>query len=1662
MAQDKRVFIGGMDKDSDPRLIKNGDYRDALNIRNIASMDGTSGSVENIEGNTLVPFRFIDEVDEVIEFSASDDGQIIVEEVPVEQVFVTQTIEFRGKEEYNFIHTFDIEYFSVSESDDGVLIPNGTSYATNQNGSSASVSWTGIQSRMGTAQALLNKFGPGGDYEILTVQDHTTGNNINIKVSSILTSSGSNVTENTVFDSNTPIRLTYRAEQANTNFLLDFSSSNSQFEGMLWSQTVSEQLPNGKLFIASSFATNAPNGSMTLGSTFGVDSMDDSDGINYNVDDEGNSYGFGLNEDSAGSTIDLEITGIEPTNNGTTVVNDVNIYTWDQISGNGDSPNDFNVNEFINLSDKVNDFGSGGEYEFSDQQQFSEFFSDIVKNPDQGGSLGPVIVTGGSGLVTNLASVNTNFLPNTTLNTERNTASERNTNADAKTYNLLEYYYDDTEILEAAGFTINQGTITFSGEDVANGSNIKGGEYYTLKGNFIAGVSYKLTYNVSGLPSGNSFTFSIFDVNTESDPISSDGAKETFITPTSNSIYLSIEFLNDFSATDLLTISNLRLFIESQDVENFKIRFQTSSTFDFNLAFATSEEQLKHDLSVGNVQSKVNSWFPGVALNLNKLTSGNQEVNVIENFEPQDLEAQLADLTDKYEQLQNDFDLQESEHQQELADLQAAADTDSAAASAELAAAQDANNTLNEEIDNLASTIGSLENLIDEIDDPKSDTELIDVLAQYDSGREDVQASLQNIIADLNNINTDLINSDSIQSQYEENLQSLNDAQTEISELELQIESKEQEIVTLSRDLAVANSTLAGNSALIEVLENQASTLTSSLSSSQSQIDSLTALTTSLQSTIDDKIDQFSSVTAQSISDLSKTLSDITQLLTNPNIGFVENLDGTFSSLSDKLDDLSVQVDNLDEELQEASTGNTTSGSDLTQEIDELILLNQSFSGLISAAQDSLNNLELNSNNPDFSISSLNEQLNSLISSYSTIESSFNSLSSTYNNNLISAYSDGFAAGSASISADDGITQADVDAAFDAGVASVDVINIINLYNDTQPSPAVTEHIFENHFELPINRWSGTNWVFENSFAIADRLNYGQPGVLTQSNDLREGNYILNLNILNISKNGSLTVVFESSVGNQSVKIENITSLGFNIFEVLLPFPCSKIHISTSASSIAGAKRFSVSIDSISLTSFTNDGTATPNLIMELLASIRQINSANRNLQLEIFNNRAVINSLNSQLESARDDLNLYVNSFSETNDSLFFLAESIQNVISDFSLSSSTTSIDVTNLQNQFLSNQNDASEQIENQQSLIKKLIDILNDLDGSSTPSDQVSNNEKWLFTFSGGVPVTTNYPNFIPYNFAIGIRNQNIPDLGYVNGQLTNALNMNPSSSFLENGGFQFLKGMSNFTGQRLNTIPYSSIQNNDPESIILNFLNESTNRLNYNAELNSHTTGEAYDSNPNVFIVNFYSSENDKSYDIKFTVHVNLKSSLVDINGNQYTDTGDKIVGDDGTNRPIQVSTAYLENNEIGDGFQVEVEFLGGETGWNMELIEGSNSTYISSSANSYDIFVNETPHSFNITNTFDPDRQTTPSFKLHAEKLQEAQSTRRSADTRGGVEQFVSALSMPSYNENSFSAPEEYSYPSSGSDIIKNKSQNRKEKLSSVLLAAKRIVKNKI
>lgn len=56
MAQDRKMFTGGMDKDTEERLVQKGDYRYALNCRIGTSDQGNLGAVENVKGTAEVVF----------------------------------------------------------------------------------------------------------------------------------------------------------------------------------------------------------------------------------------------------------------------------------------------------------------------------------------------------------------------------------------------------------------------------------------------------------------------------------------------------------------------------------------------------------------------------------------------------------------------------------------------------------------------------------------------------------------------------------------------------------------------------------------------------------------------------------------------------------------------------------------------------------------------------------------------------------------------------------------------------------------------------------------------------------------------------------------------------------------------------------------------------------------------------------------------------------------------------------------------------------------------------------------------------------------------------------------------------------------------------------------------------------------------------------------------------------------------------------------------------------------------------------------------------------------------------------------------------------------------------------------------------------------------
>ena len=56
MAIDNKYFVGGLNSDDEDRVIPNGDYRYALNIRNSKSDGDSQGSIENTKGDTIISY----------------------------------------------------------------------------------------------------------------------------------------------------------------------------------------------------------------------------------------------------------------------------------------------------------------------------------------------------------------------------------------------------------------------------------------------------------------------------------------------------------------------------------------------------------------------------------------------------------------------------------------------------------------------------------------------------------------------------------------------------------------------------------------------------------------------------------------------------------------------------------------------------------------------------------------------------------------------------------------------------------------------------------------------------------------------------------------------------------------------------------------------------------------------------------------------------------------------------------------------------------------------------------------------------------------------------------------------------------------------------------------------------------------------------------------------------------------------------------------------------------------------------------------------------------------------------------------------------------------------------------------------------------------------
>jgi len=66
MAIEKKNFIGGLNSDVEDRLVPNGDYRYALNVRSSKSDGASQGAIENTKGNTIVFVELPDGLNKVI------------------------------------------------------------------------------------------------------------------------------------------------------------------------------------------------------------------------------------------------------------------------------------------------------------------------------------------------------------------------------------------------------------------------------------------------------------------------------------------------------------------------------------------------------------------------------------------------------------------------------------------------------------------------------------------------------------------------------------------------------------------------------------------------------------------------------------------------------------------------------------------------------------------------------------------------------------------------------------------------------------------------------------------------------------------------------------------------------------------------------------------------------------------------------------------------------------------------------------------------------------------------------------------------------------------------------------------------------------------------------------------------------------------------------------------------------------------------------------------------------------------------------------------------------------------------------------------------------------------------------------------------------------
>ena len=657
MAQDKRIFTGGMDKDSEPRLIKNGDYRHAENIRNVASSDGTSGSVENIEGTKEVIHNFPGS--EINQITTHDESGFVTDVEPSSTLY-SQKIILTGRELNGFKYNFTIVNHIDSNgtlSDEGITLD-----------------WYGNSAGTNTTEYLFSKFGPGGSLsENITIVNKNTGD-----------LSTAHVNQETLnFNSGNPsmstggfiLEIEIIADNPGIDFELNFFSSYSAETNQTWSSTISSLHPDGHLFIQNA-------GVMILSSAydFGV-----TDAVNDLTSEDGSPIGDFPSSSDGVTQILLEFEGVEPTTpedvTGTTI-----------FSYNLNADGSFNVLPFAEIGSGK--FDTGDEYEFDASQNniaealvdaFTDFESPVLET-----SLGQqILLRSGSNVITG-------FNQSTRLNAS-GSKSENTEVAASSFYYLLRNYVSSEDLHPLrlpSEATLNSNVYTITGTDVTEQ------EEFFFPANIVTGKTYRIQGTLTTMVASNNISFKLGKLISQ--PFSTQGQSiECTFIARENLDRFSFQVKNAFATdTDEIKITGLTISEYEEPNSKLQVLIQGSTRYDFNLCFGVSQEQVKKDLEEGLPPEIAITFIDGsVGAKLTPYSSTGVGLN--DDTDIVALEQQIASLQATITSLQAQISNLTLEHADALSDLNDQLAADSTQAEADLAA-------LNAELNNLEADYDAL------------------------------------------------------------------------------------------------------------------------------------------------------------------------------------------------------------------------------------------------------------------------------------------------------------------------------------------------------------------------------------------------------------------------------------------------------------------------------------------------------------------------------------------------------------------------------------------------------------------------------------------------------------------------------------------------------------------------------------------------------------------------------------------------------------------------------------------------------------------------------------------------------------------------------------------------------------------------------------------